>query len=121
VQLEKTVFLNCLREKSTLVAAGKDLAQSLMGTPGGVRQTTNQNGSYSYRPTVQTNGLLRLPRLFLGLLHAVVAWLAQRLKWARPELHHVAAMRFNVVTDLGQLDATLLLAVLAERFLGQLP
>jgi hypothetical protein len=50
-----------------------------------------------------------------------MAWLAQRLEFARPELHCVTLVRDYVIHNSGSPDQTFLLAELAERVLIEEP
>ena len=71
------------------------------------------------RPAVEAN--IRAKPTYLDKpLGAVVTRLAQRLKWPEPEFIDIAAMRLDMVADLGRGYDAALQAITAERMFEQL-
>jgi hypothetical protein len=66
------------------------------------------------RPTIEPDILMVTVQLDL-LLGAVVATLAQTLKWPREKFHAVATVRLDMVADLSRHNSAGLEAVLTQR------
>jgi hypothetical protein len=71
------------------------------------------------RPAVESDIATVAVHLNLAL-RAVIAALAQRLKWPAPKFIEIAVMRLDVIADGRWLDSANLGAVLAQRMLAQL-